>query len=58
MTTTHEEPLDGKETIELTLEKELVYELMLEAHRRDITLNQLVELILQEFIAQEGNDAS
>ena len=55
---THEEPLDGKETIELTLEKELVYELMLEAHRRDITFNQLVELILQEFIAQEGNDAS
>jgi hypothetical protein len=42
--------LKGKSTIELNLDKEMLYELMLMAHERDITLNQLVEDILREFI--------
>ena len=45
-----DEILDGKATVELNLDKEMIYELMLMAHERDITLNQLVEDILREFI--------
>ena len=40
--------LDGKEDIVLNFPKEELYVLMLEAHRRDITFNQLVEDILIE----------
>jgi len=50
-----EEILDGKSTIELNLDKELLFDLMLMAHERDITLNQLVEDILRVFIEQEKN---
>ena len=45
-----EEILDGKSTIELNLDKELLFDLMLMAHERDITLNQLIEEALREFI--------
>jgi hypothetical protein len=47
-----EEILDGKSTIELNLDKELLFDLMLMAHERDITLNQLIEEALREFIKQ------
>ena len=50
-----EEILDGKSTVELNLEKELLFELMLMAHERDITLNQMVEEILKVFFEQEKN---
>jgi predicted HicB family RNase H-like nuclease len=50
-----EEILDGKSTVELNLDKEILFELMLMAHERDITLNQLVEDILRVFIEQEKN---
>jgi predicted HicB family RNase H-like nuclease len=50
-----EEILDGKSTVELNLDKEILFELMLMAHERDITLNQLVEEILRVFIEQEKN---
>ncbi len=50
-----EEKLDGKSTVELNLDKEMLYELMLMAHERDITLNQLVEEILKTYIEQEKN---
>lgn len=46
-----EEKLDGRETITLDLEKEELYRLMLLAHERDITLNQMIEVILREYIA-------
>lgn len=50
-----EQKLDGREAITLDLEKEELYQLMLIAHERDITLNQLVENILREFIATQEN---
>lgn len=48
-------PLDGKETVELNLDKEMLYELMLMAHEQDVTLNQLVEDILRTYIEQKKN---
>jgi hypothetical protein len=48
-------PLEGKSTVELNLDKEMLYELMLMAHERDITLNQLVEDILRTYIEQKKN---
>jgi predicted HicB family RNase H-like nuclease len=51
-----EELLDGKETVELKLDREELYQLMLFAHRRDITLNQLVEQILQDYINEHQNE--
>lgn len=40
----------GRTTIQLDLDDELLFQLMLRAHEQDITLNQLVENILREFI--------
>jgi hypothetical protein len=37
-------------TIQIDLEDDLLFQLMLRAHERDITLNQLVEQILREYI--------
>ena len=45
-------PLDGGEIIELRLEREELYLLMLAAHERDITLNQLVEEVLRQYIKE------
>ena len=45
-------PLDGSETVELRLDREELYQLMLIAHERDITLNQLVEEILRQYIKE------
>ena len=47
-----DKPLDGYETIELRLEKDELYQLMLLAHEQDITLNQFVENILRQFIEE------
>ena len=44
------EPAPGRATVEVELEDHEWYELMKLAHERDITLNQLVEQILREFI--------
>lgn len=41
---------DNRTIIRIDLEEELLYQLMLRAHEEDITLNQLVERILREFI--------
>jgi len=49
-------PLDGKSEIELTLEREALWELMLYAHEQDITLNQLCENILRDKIEEYKND--
>jgi hypothetical protein len=48
-------PLDGREDLVLNLEREELYQLMLMAHEQDITLNQLVENILQQVIDQHNN---
>ena len=45
---------DGKVDVVLDLEQDLLYELMLMAHERDITLNQLIETILSEYIKNEN----
>jgi predicted HicB family RNase H-like nuclease len=42
---------DTRETIEIDIEQELLYQIMLLAHERDITLNQMIEHILREYIA-------
>lgn len=39
--------------IEVDLPKEVLFELMLEAHKRDITLNALVNILLKEYIENE-----
>jgi predicted HicB family RNase H-like nuclease len=43
---------DNRVSIEIDLEEEMLYQLMLLAHEQDITLNQLVEQILREHIAR------
>lgn len=40
-------------TIEIDLDQDLLYQLMLKAHEHDITLNQMIEKILREFIDKE-----
>jgi predicted HicB family RNase H-like nuclease len=42
--------MSKRETVEIEIEEELLFQLMLLAHEKDITLNQLVENILREFI--------
>ena len=51
-----EPPLDGKEDIVLNLDRDDLYQLMLVAHEQDITLNQLVENILREYIEAYKNE--
>jgi|688.fasta_scaffold217760_3 hypothetical protein len=41
---------DNRKEIELDLEDNELFDLMLMAHNQDITLNRLVEKILQEYI--------
>ena len=41
---------DNRKEVELDLEDTELFDLMLMAHKQDITLNQLVEKILQEYI--------
>ncbi len=43
---------DRRATVEVDLEDHEWYELMKIAHERDITLNQLVEQILRDFIQE------
>ncbi len=46
----NDEKLDGKSTIELDLEREELFDLMMQAHERDITLNQFIENILRDLV--------
>ena len=41
---------DNRVIIKIDLEEDVLYQLMLHAHEQDITLNQLVDRILREFI--------
>lgn len=52
--TTENETLDGEETITLEFPREELYNLMMAAHLRDITLNQLINLALREHMIAEG----
>ena len=51
-----ESTLDGRATVEIDLDREEWYQLMMMAHERDITLNQMVEQILRQAI--ENHDES
>ena len=41
---------DNRVEVEINLEDHEILQLALEAHKRDITLNKMVEIILQEVI--------
>ena len=45
-----EKKLDDLVEIEIELDDELFMGLALEAHKRDITLNKLIEIILREML--------
>ena len=49
-----QEKKERKEEIELELEKDELHNLMLMAHDRDITLNQMCEMILGEFMLNDN----
>jgi predicted HicB family RNase H-like nuclease len=53
-----DKPLDGKEDLEIDMPKEELFRLMMIAHERDITLNQLIESILREEIEKLENGNS
>jgi hypothetical protein len=42
--------------ITLNLDTDVLFELMLMAHERDITLNQLVNEVLKAYIEEHKND--
>jgi hypothetical protein len=46
---------DTRITVALDLDDDLILELAIQAHRRDITLNEMVEIILREAIELEHN---
>ena len=46
--------MSKRETIEIEIEEQLLYQLMLLAHERGITLNQLIENILREYIDRDA----
>lgn len=52
-----EKPLDGREEVPIDIPKEELFQLMLAAHERDITLNQLVEQILRAHIEEVQNES-
>ena len=41
---------DNRVEIELDLDEHEIYQLAMEAHKRDITLNNMIEIILQDAI--------
>lgn len=41
---------DNRVEIELDLDEHEIYQLAMEAHKRDITLNKMIEIILQDAI--------
>ena len=48
--------MTNKVDVDLDLDREEIYQLMCMAHERDITLNQLVEELLQQFIDKHKAD--
>lgn len=46
---------DNRVEVELDLEEDVILRLALEAHKRDITLNKMVEILLQELIDKHTN---
>ena len=46
---------DNRVIVEIELEDELLYRLMIMAHEQDITLNQLVENILRKYLDDQDH---
>lgn len=51
-----DEEYDTRVQVELDLDKEDMYKLMQLAHERDVTLNKMVEIILQEVIDKQNTE--
>jgi len=47
---------DDREVIQLDIPDDVLFQLMLAAHERDITLNHMVERILREEMDREKTD--
>lgn len=45
--------MDDRQSVEVNIPDDVLFDLMLRAHQRDITLNQLVDEILREQISLE-----
>jgi hypothetical protein len=41
---------DNRVEFELDLEEDIIFQLAMEAHKRDITLNNMIEIILRELL--------
>jgi len=50
------EEFDTRIQVPLDLDDDLLLQLAMEAHKRDITLNKMVEIVLQEAIERHRND--
>lgn len=50
------EEWDDRVQVPLDLDDDLILQLAMEAHKRDITLNKMVEIVLQEAIDRHRND--
>lgn len=46
--------MDDRESVEVDMPDDVLFDLMLLAHQRDITLNQLVESILREQMEKDS----
>lgn len=49
---------DDRKEVELTMDQNDLYNLMLYAHKKDITLNQLVENLLRQHIKDQNERLS
>jgi hypothetical protein len=47
---------DSRIQVPLDLDNDLLLQLAMEAHKRDITLNKMVEIVLQEAIDHRVNE--
>jgi hypothetical protein len=46
----NDEPLDGRAELVLEMSREEIYNLMMMAHRQDITLNKLIEKLIIDYM--------
>jgi len=52
------ETIKNKTSIEIDIDEDLLFQVMLLAHERDITLNQMVNFILSEFLSEPSSQLS
>ena len=49
---------DNRVEFELDLEEDVIFQLAMEAHKRDITLNNMIEIILRELLEKYKVDGT